>query len=377
MIIGIDGNEANVQNRVGIGQYAYQLLKNIHKELKKRGEYSKLKFLIFLKNAPLLDMPEKESFWKYTIFGPQKLWTQVALPLNLFKMNKNLDLFFSPSHYSPRISPVKTVISIMDMSFVHFPQLFSRKDLWQLQSWTAYSVRKAIKIFTISEFSKKEIIRCYKIDASKVVVTYPGIDQGIFHKTFSKREIAQIKSKYNLAGDYILFVGTVQPRKNINGLLRAFKELKLSNKLKLVIVGKQGWLTDEIYGLVKKLDLTDSVIFTGYVEAEDLPLFYKEAKCFVLPSFYEGFGIPVIEAMDCGCPVVVSNRSSLPEIAADAGILVDPDSIGSITRGIREAILDNKKRSDMIRKGKIQVGKYSWEKTAKITLNTLIKIVRQ
>lgn len=372
MLIGIDGNEANIEKRVGIGQYAFQMLKHIYKvqSAKSKVQSTNIKFKIYLKDRPLSDLPKESSWWKYKIIKPKAFWTQIALPINLFLEKEKPNVFFSPSHYAPRFSPCSSVISIMDLSFVHFPSMFNKKDLWQLKNWTAYSVKNATKIFTISNYSKKDIVSYYGINSDKVVVTYPGYERTKF---LAKPDLAP-RDKSN---KYILFVGTLQPRKNIARLVEAFKiaTTKFSDEtMKLIIAGKKGWLYEEVFQKVKELSIEKRVIFTGYVKEEDLPGLYGSAKCLVLPSLYEGFGIPVLEAMACGCPVVVSNVSSLPEIVGEAGILVDPLRTISIAQGIEQVCYDNLRRNMLISKGLNQVKKFSWERCARITLEVLEKL---
>lgn len=172
MIIGVDGNEANVDRRVGIGEYAFELLRRFSDF---RFKIKDLRFVIYLKTDPREDMPEEGKNWQYRVVGPKKLWTQIGLPLDLFLHKPRPDVFFTPTHYAPRFSPIPTVISIMDLSFVHYPQLFRKSDLYQLKNWTTYSAKKASKIFTISNSSKDDIIKIYQVPEDKVVVTYPGI----------------------------------------------------------------------------------------------------------------------------------------------------------------------------------------------------------
>ena len=172
MIIGIDGNEANVERRVGIGEYAFELLSKF-----KEFQLSHIQFHIYLKNIPLRHMPKEDTYWKYIIVTPHKLWTQIGLPVYLYTHFPRPDVFFTPSHYAPRFSPVPTVISIMDVSYIHFSELFTKHDLYQLTNWTRYSASKAQKIFTISKASKNDIIKEYKVTPEKVIVTYPGIKE--------------------------------------------------------------------------------------------------------------------------------------------------------------------------------------------------------
>ncbi|MCJ7792859.1 MAG: glycosyltransferase family 4 protein [Candidatus Marinimicrobia bacterium] len=355
MLIGIDGNEANVKNRVGSNIYSYQLLQALAK--------LKANVLVYLKNQPLKDMPQKNKHWQYRVIGPKKFWTQLALPLNLYRHQPRPNVFFTPGHYSPRWSPCPTVMSLMDLSYIHFPEMFRKRDLHQLRSWTAYSVRKAKKIFTISQSSQNAIIKEYRVEPEKVVVTYPGL-------TMTKKSKKIDLKEYGVEGDFLLYVGTLQPRKNLEKLIEAFAQLE-DKDLKLVIVGKKGWLYEEIFTKVKQMDLEKRVVFTGFVPNEDLAAFYEKAQCFVLVSFYEGFGLPVLEAMSYGCPVVASKVSSLPEVVGEAGILVDPNKPKEIARGIEKAI---KNREELIKKGYQQAKKFSWEKCAQETLKVLEEV---
>src|SRR3990167_10593685 len=206
MLIGIDGNEANVEKKVGIGEYSFELLKqfsifNFQFSIKSKN----INFQIYLKNEPLPDLPKQNKSWKYKIVQPKKLWTQFALPLNLYLTRPRPDVFFTPSHYAPRFSPVPTVVSIMDLSYIHFPEMFKRRDLYQLNNWTAYSARNAKKILTISESSKNDIIKEYDLPQGRVVVIYPGIKA---KKTMPNSKI--LKEKYGIDSDFVLFVGTLQ-----------------------------------------------------------------------------------------------------------------------------------------------------------------------
>ncbi|MBI3985207.1 MAG: glycosyltransferase family 4 protein [Candidatus Levybacteria bacterium] len=362
MVIGIDGNEANVEKKVGIGEYAYELLL----EFAKIQDERKVKFEIFLKENPRSEMPPPNSNLRYRTVGPKKMWTQFGLPLNLF-LGKRPDIFFTPTHYAPRFSPIPTVISIMDLSFIHFPILFAKKDLYQLTNWTKYSVKNASKIFTISQFSKSDIIDVYGVDEGKIVVTYPGIKKPTSVRILSMDDL---RKKFGIDKNYILFVGTLQPRKNIVKLIEAFSKIEKENLI-LVVVGKKGWLYEDILSAPGRLGVGERVKFLDFVEDDDLPSLYKNALCFVLPSLYEGFGLPVLEAMKHGCPVLTSNVSSLPEAGGDAAIYFDPNNSDDIKEKIEKVIKNPSLRQEMIEKGYNQIKKFSWEKTAKETLKVL------
>lgn len=378
MIIGIDGNEANVERKVGIGEYAYELLCEFQKTTENRKqETEKIEFRIYLKEKPRPEMPKENGHWKYIFVKPKKLWTQIGLPLYLFTHFPRPDVFFSPSHYAPRFSPVSTVISVMDLSYIHFPELFAKKDLYQLTEWTRYSAKNAKRIFTISNASKGDIIKEYKVKPDRVIVTYPGIKHNTpMPTTLSKKEL---HDKLGISGDYILFVGTLQPRKNITRLIEAFSLLKKEEKYKelhLVIVGKKGWLYEEILDAPNTYDVRGFVNFLDFVPDEQLVPLYQHALCYVLPSLYEGFGLPVVEAMKYGVPVITSNVSSLPEAGGDAALYVDPLNVEDIAEKIKRVVDSPKLREEMVKKGYTHIKQFSWEKAAKETLEVLTSLAK-
>lgn len=376
MRIAIDANEANVEKKVGISEYVAQLL-NQFARLEPEG----VSFDIYLKDQPGSDFPKASKHWKYKVFGPKKMWTQFALPANLFFKKDKPDLFFSPGHYAPRFSPVPTVISIMDLAFFHFPEYFTKRDLAQLHSWTKYSVKKAKAVLTISQATKDDIIKLYGIPEEKVHVTYPGIKDTV---TITPHiyPMQEMQNKYGISKEFILFVGTLQPRKNIARLVEAFSILLMKkghtdSPLQLVIVGRKGWQFEELLKSPKKFGVEDRVKFLDFVSDEDLTVLYKNALCFAFPSLYEGFGLPVLEAMKMNCPVVTSNVSSMPEAGGDGALYVDPNDVEDIAQKLDQIVSSPKLRQQMIEKGKEQVKKFSWEKTAQQTLAILKEVARK
>lgn len=355
MTIGINGNEANIEHRVGVGQYAFELLRHLQKST------NDVQFTIYLQNNPLKDLPKEKEFWTYKVLPGKGLWTLTALQRDLLK--KHPEVFFTPSHYAPIYMPCPSVISVMDMSFERFPEYFKKKDLVQLKYWTKYSAKQAKKIITISEFSKKEICDLYKISPEKIAVTYPGYDKTRFNE----------KVKKTRSDRYLLFLGTLQPRKNLVRLVDAFNQIK-DKEIKLVVVGminegRGGWMNQTIFDKVKDLGLEKRVEFAGYLPDEKIPGLMKGAIAYVLPSLYEGFGIPPLEAMAVGTPVVVSKVSSLPEICGHAATYInDPYSIDSIKSALEEVISKGDKKTKI---GLEWVKRYNWEETAKKTLEVL------
>lgn len=350
MKIAIDGYEANVEHRVGIGRYAFEILTHLRQISQKHS------ITIFLPSKPRRHMPPATDLWQYRVGAPAKFWTFLGLPVAIRNMSP--DVVFSPTHYIPRFITTPRVMSIMDLSFLEYPDMFRAKDSYQLTHWTRFAVWHASKILTISEFSKNAIIKAYGVKKEKVVVTYPGLTM----KTAKKQSIYQ---------NYILSVGTLQPRKNYVRLIEAFS--KLDSDATLIIVGKKGWLYEEILEAPKKYNVESRVKFLDFVSDEELSALYRGARCFVLPSLYEGFGLPVLEAMAQGCPVVVSNVSSLPEIAGIAGIYVDPTSVDSIVRGMKDGLIA-KRNTEAAR---LQVKKFTWENAARQTLEVLEQVVKE
>ncbi len=378
MIIGIDGNEANVQKRVGISEYAYQLLLQFSSSHLARDKH--IKFVIYLKDKPLETLPKPNKFWEYRILKPGKMWTQWRLPFDLYMHKPRPDVFFSLTHYAPRFSPVPTVVSVMDVSYLRFPEMFNASDIYQLRHWTQYSVKKAKKVLTISDSSRDDIIKAYNKSKDSVVTVYPGIKhiQSLEPRVFGMN---QLKAKYHISDNYILFVGTLQPRKNIARLIEAFSRVRNQElgikDLQLVTIGKRGWQYEEILAAPDKFGVSDSVKFLENVPDEDLDVFYQHALCYVLPSLYEGFGLPVVEAMQRGCPVITSNVSSMPEAGGDAALYIDPEDVNDIAEKIKQVITDKKLRVELIAKGRKQIQKFSWEKSAKETLAVLEEVAKK
>jgi len=367
MLIGIDGNEANIPNKVGVGQYAFKLIWHLY-QLDKKNSY-----LIYLKNLPSKDLPPESNNWHYRVFGPSKMWTRFALPLKLFTQKERLALFFSPSHYSPAFSPFPTIPTIHDIGYLQFQDQFTKKDLYQLINWTKESIKKSKHIITVSQFSKDEIIKTYHIDPKKITIAYNGVDTP--PKIDSKNQ-KDILSSYHLApSNYYLYLGTLKPNKNIPFLIKSFA-LFLKNQstrapehqsTKLVIAGKKGWLFDEIFATVKQEGIENNVVFTDFVTEDQKWTLYQNAIASVLPSLYEGFGIPAIESMKVGTPVIVSNIPPFKEVVNDSGLFIDPTNTADLCQKMIE-INNPKNREKFSKLGKIKADKFTWNSTAKSVL---------
>lgn len=372
MILAIDGYEANAGVRVGIGRYAFELIDHIAKL--QRGSHPAFDMVrVYVPGKVAAHMPEESAMFTYRSILPKQFWTFIGLPFGIMGDRPRADVVFSPTHYIPRFIRVPRVMAIMDVSYLTYPELFRVQDLHKLVHWTAYSVRHAAKIITISEFSKHAIIDSYHIPDSDIVVAYPALPDSVSIDAMAK----STDSSKLVPKRYILSVGTLQPRKNFARLIEAVSLIK-DKEISLVIVGKKGWLYDDILAAPEKFGIKNRVQFLDFVPDSALPELYKNAACFVLPSLYEGFGLPVLEAMSYGVPVVVSSTSSLPEIAGDAGIYVDPEDAANIASGITQALTEPaKERASRVSAGKKRVKAFTWDNAAEKVMSVLEEVGRK
>jgi len=359
MVIGIDGNEANVNERVGVSVYALNLLHYFKKQANKD-----LCFKVFLKSKQLFDLPDETPYFKYVVVKAKFLWSQIFLPIRLYQ-KRDIDIFFSPAHYGPRFLPVPLIVTIHDLSYIYYPDEFLKKDLYQLKNWTKYSVKKAHHVIAVSKTTKKDLIDIYQLPEEKVTVVYNGYEK--------YPEVSRSKLKVKrLDHPYILYVGTLQPRKNIIGLIKAFQKInQIYPQFELIIAGRKGWLYQKIFDTVAELGLENAVFFTDFISDPQLVYLYQNAFCLVMPSLYEGFGLPVLEAMSFGCPVICSFASSLPEIGGDACFYFDPTNINDLVEKILKLKNSPTMRKEMIKKGRERVKQFSWEACAEKTLEII------
>src|SRR3990172_11336180 len=340
MIIGIDGNESNIQNRVGVNWYAYEVIKNLHILQGKTTQDHE--FIVYLKEKPLSDMPKENDKWKYMVMPGRGLWILTKLmPYLLFTRYKP-QVLFSPSHYTVPFTFIPRICSIMDLGYLNSSEQFRKCVFWQLKIWSAISIIVSKRIIAISNATKDHIVRQYPLASNKVDVTLLGYDKSKFNIAIPLNDVRRIREKYHIVDDYVVMLSTLKPNKNVEGVLRAFHKYLEKNEgqknIQLVIAGKRGWMFNEIFSLVTELKMEEKVIFTDFIDESDKPALMKGAKLLISPSFWEGFGLHVLESMACGTPVIVSSVGSLPEVVGNAGIVVDPFNTDSIAHGLEKVL---------------------------------------
>lgn len=291
------------------------------------------------------------------------LWEQTAG--QLVGRRHGLDLLHAPVNVVPLLPTGRQVVTVHDLAFEHYPEQYPAAQQRYLHLMTRLSVRRASRVIAVSESTRRDLLDLYGCPEDRVVVVPNGVDDSYCPRP--ERDDAEFRRQQDLPERYILFVGTLQPRKNLETLLRAYAMVASALDWPLVIVGSTGWMYESIFALVRRLGLGNQVRFAGYVPVDDLPRWYSAATIFVLPSLYEGFGIPALEAMACGTAVVVSNTSSLPEVVGDAGVTVDPQRARSIATRILALAEDPGYRQELEQRGQCRAQGYRWRRTAEAT----------
>jgi len=387
MNIGIAAN-CVIFERAGIGKYAQNLLQNLLK-IDKRNQY--FLYFTFIRHRQERERKIRQIFGGYKnvqikIFPLPAAWldflTTTSLPLNgLFK--ERLDLYFAPyvagipRVFSPK-NPPKMIFTCHDLVFLRFPEhRGSRLSNYYLKRHQI-AIKNSQKIIVPSAATKKDLIKFLNVPPQKIVLIPEAADER-FRPIRDKNQIKSIISRYfDPQIKYILSVGTLEPRKNLAKLVEAFSLLphQILRQYRLVLVGGQGWNNDQLSKTITNLNLKEKVILPGFVKDEDLPYIYNGASVFVYPSLYEGFGLPPLEAMACGVPVVAAKTSSLPEVVGKAGILIDPQDEMALAKAIKKLILNPKLAKKMAQKGIARAKNFSWSLAARQTLKVFKTLKR-
>lgn len=348
MKIGID-IQTTLGDKTGFGFYVKNLVVNL-KKVDKENKY-------------LLFRPEEE---KDLSMPGRFMWDQFSFPSQAARLD--VDIIHQPCFSAPVFSKGKVVVTVHDLIALLYGKDIPFFSRMYFAHWMPFSYRKADRIIAISEHTKNDLIKYLKIPPRKIRVIFEAADES-FKVIRDSGKIEKIKAKYKTGNNYFLHIGTLNPRKNLEFLINVFFKISLVfPQFNLVITGKRGWYYEGLFRLVQDLHLENKVIFTGYIDDKDKPYLYNGAKLFLFPSLYEGFGLPPLEAMACGTPVISSNSSSLPEVVGEGGVLLPPDNQPEWVKSIKQ-LITNKKLFEKYRQlGLKQAKKFSWEKCARETL---------
>lgn len=359
--IGIDASRLAVGQRTGTENYTYHVIRGLFRADRENH------YTLYFNGPPpsgLFDaLPPR---WSVRAIPLPRLWTHLRLSGEMLLHRPRV--LFVPAHVVPLLHP-RTVVTVHDLGYLHYPEAHGRFSGWYLRRSTMWSARAARRVIAVSQATADELVRHTGISRDKVRVIYHGYDPR-FTPITDAAQINAAKQRIGLLPNekYVLYVGTIQPRKNLTRLIAAWAQLgEDADGYKLVLGGKPGWLYAAIYAKVRQLGLEGSVIFPGYLPDDDLPALYSGATLFTLVSLYEGFGIPALEALACATPTLVSNRTSLPEIVGNAALQCNPEDVDDIAAKLRLALTDVDLRARLAAAGPQQAAKFSWQRCAEQT----------
>ncbi|MET0650654.1 MAG: glycosyltransferase family 1 protein [Pyrinomonadaceae bacterium] len=308
---------------------------------------------------------------------PHTPLVRIPLTLSAELRRRPVDLLHV-QYTAPPLAPCPVVTTIHDLSFEHIPETFKRRSRVQLRLTVRATARRAAHVIAPSEFTRRDLVETYGLDPGRVTAI-PLAVAPHFRPVEDAGELERVRARYGIAGEYVLAVGSIQPRKNLARLVRAYSALRRgrgrSNLPQLVLVGKKAWLYGDTLRAIEEENLGESVLLTGYVSEGDLPALYTGALLFAYPSFYEGFGLPPLEAMSCGAPVLTGNLTSLPEVVGDAGLTVDPFDPDALAGGLARLIDDDALRADLRRRGLERARHFDWRDTARMTLQVYRRVM--
>lgn len=294
------------------------------------------------------------------------LWNFIPIPYScFFKTNPDVAQFFS--FVIPPGVRGKAVTIVHDMAYKACPETVAKRTKTWLDLTMKRTCKRASHIVTVSEFSKQEIHKYLGVPLEKITVVPNAVDHDTFHPNYTNEQVQSVREKYGLKDKYFLYLGTIEPRKNLEHLIGAYEKFcdNCDNPPQLVLAGGKGWLCEGIYEKAERSKYTKNILFTGYIDQEDAPVLMKGAKAFVFPSLYEGFGMPPLEAMACGTPVIISDQASLPEVVGDAGLIAKYDDEDAMSEAIQRLYSDETYRGNLIQLGLERVTQFSWRESVK------------
>lgn len=364
MLIGVDASRITRPVLTGTENYSLHVLR----WLLRLDQADRFR-LYLSQSLPSGLLPEAATAEQRVISLP-RLWTHLGLGGEMAL--RPPDVLFVPSHVLPLITPGRSVVVVYDVGHRFFPRAHKITE-WLYVEWAIRRhVRVASAIITISEAARQDLVRLYGADPARISVAYPAVDERF--RPPSEAEVQRVREKYGLGSRYVLHVSTIKPRKNLPRLVQAFARANLAPGTQLVLAGAPDFGLAALNAAIEQTGTGDRVKWLRYVDGADLPALYGGAACVALVSLHEGFGIPALEALACGAPLVASNRSSIPEFVDNAGLLVDPLDVTSIQRGLEQACTDQVLADTLRQRGPLQAARYTWQAAATVTLDVLRRV---
>ncbi len=360
LTIAIDASRTTVVQRTGTENYALRVIRGL---LEMDAPHQ---FMLYFRDEPPPDLFPRHARVKYRIIPWRRIWTHSRFALSLWRDRP--DVTFVPAHTLPLWFPGPAVVTVHDLGYVYFPDAHPDLGRRYLEWSTRHSVQRATRIIADSLATAKDLAAHYGVSENRIKLVYPGVDD-TFSRVTDRERLAAVRARYQLPERYLLFIGTLQPRKNIARIVQAYVRWTATQPdpdVALVLAGPQGWLYDPAW-----TQGVAGVIQPGYIADEDVAALYSGALALVFPSLHEGFGFPVLEAMQCGTPVITSNTSSLPEVAGDAALLVNARDVDAISAAIERVVNDEDLRERLIAAGYEQAGQFTWHRAAEQTLQAL------
>ena len=364
MLIGIDASRTSIDRPTGTEVYSQRLIEAL------LAHEASHRYRLYFRSLP---SGSAFSGAELCAIPFPRLWTHIRLSWEM--AHHPPDVLFVPAHVLPLIHPRASIVTIHDLGYLHFPTAHPWRQRIYLHLSTRWNARVSAHVLADSKATKADLINRYGTSPDKITVAYPGRDETL-SPTRDLAEIEAVKARYGITGDYFLYVGTLQPRKNLAHLISAFAALRSkleygsrARKISLVLAGKRGWLYNDLFRQIRQLDLEGAVLLPGYVSEEHKGALMSGAVAFVFPTLYEGFGLPVLEAQGCGCPVITSTTSSLPEVAGGAALLVNPLDSDAIAKAMQQVVTDQTLRTNLIEGGFANIRRFSWTACAEIVLN--------
>lgn len=358
LTIGIDVSRALRADRTGTERYAWELSRRLVQ--KRRLGAQRVSFRLYADRAPTPGERRTYPGAEWVVLERPRLWTHLALGPELRR--RPPDIFFEPAHVLPLHHPATSIVTVHDLGYEYYPETRTPFQRWYLRLTTRWHVHAARHILADSAATRDDLTRWYNAAPQKIDVVYPGVDHDRFKPVRDEQALHVVRAKYRTSPHYALFVGTIHPRKNLERLVRAFATIvdRVPNTT-LVLAGEEGRLVDKLKNFVESLGIRAQIRFPGYIDEADLSALLSGAAGFVYPSLFEGFGLPVLEAQACGTPVLTSTSSSLPEVAGNAAILVDPLDVDAIAAGLYQLLNDEALRRELVRRGTKNSRRFTWE----------------